>query len=57
MDIVSDELKKCPFCGGKARIESWPMSQYELSHIIGSDDNQWYQAYCSKCYASGPECA
>ena len=55
MDIVSDELKKCPFCGGKARIESWPMSQYELSHIIGSDDNQWYQAYCSKCYASGPE--
>lgn len=42
MEEVKEELKPCPFCGGKASIN------YE--HISGEHKGFWAQVICNSCY-------
>lgn len=48
-------LRKCPFCGGTAVVESWEMSSYEKLNI-DSVDGMFYQGWCDDCQSSGPTC-
>lgn len=38
-----NELKKCPFCNGKAYIQGWSMMERSR-----------YKAACNKCYVETP---
>lgn len=55
-EIIKDfNLRACPFCGGKAIIESWDMTPYEKLGI-DNPDGRWYSVFCSECCSSGPDC-
>lgn len=47
------DLRNCPFCGGKAHLETWKMTPYERLHFGGY---AWYGVFCDNCGASGPDC-
>lgn len=47
------ELKKCPFCGGRAKRKS---AKYNIHGTYGSieDNRQWYGVYCTQCRVGQP---
>lgn len=45
--IQNEDLHECPFCGGKAIMESWEMTPYEKMYI--DSDGKWYSVFCSIC--------
>lgn len=54
-DNKTNEMKKCPFCGGNALLEKYEMSPYEKVNI-DNNDGMFYEIYCDNCYAVGPTC-
>lgn len=47
--MENNELKPCPFCGGKARLYD------ELANISHGACIKRYYVVCDTCYASGGE--
>ena len=49
--MITTELKPCPFCGGKAKIDQTGVRVMETNHDSVSFD---FSIKCAKCNATAP---
>lgn len=47
-----DEMKPCPFCGGKPMLDIWEMIPWEKYNLT-PNDGKWYSVYCDECFSEG----
>ena len=52
---MSDPLKPCPFCGGKAVLSNYRMVPHEKTNIPEPEicDGKWHFVWCEECRAHG----